>query len=146
MRYKKQKYIVRGIAARPSESTGKSTGCESHKATWNGDQNRKTERNKTDHIFTERSLLHFKMLQCDFQKVHVKWISICCAKLLVFYMLVPGGPLGEMKHLPGNFFSLSRAPGPNIFRTLWYLDWCVKIVWVFKSLRNTYSIMTIHVF
>ena len=33
-------------------------------------------------------------------------------------MQMPGGPLGEMKHLPGNFFSLSRAPGPNICRTL----------------------------
>ena len=33
MRYTKHKHVVRGIAARPSESTGKSTGCESHKAT-----------------------------------------------------------------------------------------------------------------
>ena len=41
------------------------------------------------------------------------------AKLLVFKMLVPGGLLGEMKHLPGNiFFTLSQAPGPNICRTL----------------------------
>ena len=33
MRSTKQKHMVRGIAARPSESTGKRTGYESHKAT-----------------------------------------------------------------------------------------------------------------
>ena len=67
MRYTKHKHVVRDIAARPSESTGKSAGCESHKATYNGDQKRKTEKNKTDNNFTERSLLNFKMLQYDFQ-------------------------------------------------------------------------------
>ena len=71
MRYTKHKHVVRGIAARPSESTGKcsgkSTGCE-NKATLNGYRNRETKKNKTDHIFTKRPLLHFKMLQNDFQR------------------------------------------------------------------------------
>ena len=57
MRYTKHNHVVRGMAARSSESTRKSTGCESHKATLNGDHNRETVKNKTDHIFAKRSLL-----------------------------------------------------------------------------------------